>query len=250
MRLALDRLVTLANGSTSEPFADGDTILSMRGKIRTEFLAGKAHPGDDSVLRKFKSSMWFDFRRLQVKSDGDMAAFGKELIDAGFAKLPFDTCVFVFPFMSESGEKVSAGYLLEQIDLKVLLKGAFFFGNGKPIGYCAAEEIEPSEAVYYAIAVLASRQTVKTNRSLSVGNVHRPRPDNSYVEISLSFASGNRETRLGTHASPRLHWRRGHIRRLTEKTTWVRPTLVGVDSGGVVLHDYRTARSHDDTKEA
>jgi hypothetical protein len=36
----------------------------------------------------------------------------------------------------------------------------------------------------------------------------------------------------GTHASPRLHWRRGHVRRLANgKITNVRPTLVGVMKG-------------------
>ena len=36
----------------------------------------------------------------------------------------------------------------------------------------------------------------------------------------------------GTHASPRLHWRRGHVRRLASgKITNVRPTLVGSIKG-------------------
>jgi len=36
----------------------------------------------------------------------------------------------------------------------------------------------------------------------------------------------------GTHASPRLHWRRGHVRRLASgKITNVRPTLVGAIKG-------------------
>lgn len=43
----------------------------------------------------------------------------------------------------------------------------------------------------------------------------------------------------GTHASPRLHLRRGHIRRLPNGTrTWVRHCLVGDKSKGLALHDY------------
>lgn len=43
-----------------------------------------------------------------------------------------------------------------------------------------------------------------------------------------------------THASPRLHWRRGHIRRLAVgRMTIVRPCLVGEASLGHVAHDYR-----------
>jgi len=43
----------------------------------------------------------------------------------------------------------------------------------------------------------------------------------------------------GTHATPRLHDRRGHIRRLPNgKTCWVKPCKVGDASKGVVFKDY------------
>lgn len=44
----------------------------------------------------------------------------------------------------------------------------------------------------------------------------------------------------GTHASPRLHMRRGHVRRLSEeRTTFVRPHLVGRMDRGVITHEYK-----------
>jgi hypothetical protein len=44
----------------------------------------------------------------------------------------------------------------------------------------------------------------------------------------------------GTHASPRLHLRRGHIRRLASgKTTFVRPHFVGDPERGEIAKDYR-----------
>jgi len=43
----------------------------------------------------------------------------------------------------------------------------------------------------------------------------------------------------GTHASPRLHDRRGHWRKMKSgKTVWVRECKVGDPSRGVVWHDY------------
>jgi hypothetical protein len=43
----------------------------------------------------------------------------------------------------------------------------------------------------------------------------------------------------GTHASPRMHLRRGHLRRLPSKVIWVRPTMVGASSeSGFVVKDY------------
>jgi hypothetical protein len=43
----------------------------------------------------------------------------------------------------------------------------------------------------------------------------------------------------GHHASPRMHLRRGHVRRLENKTVWVRPSMVNADTKrGVVVKDY------------
>ncbi|MCT7328020.1 hypothetical protein [Ralstonia mojiangensis] len=43
----------------------------------------------------------------------------------------------------------------------------------------------------------------------------------------------------GTHASPRMHLRRGHLRRLESKVVWVRPAMVNAGtSDGAVLKDY------------
>lgn len=43
----------------------------------------------------------------------------------------------------------------------------------------------------------------------------------------------------GTHASPRLHLRRGHIRRLANgKTVWIQPCVVGDKSKGMITKDY------------
>jgi hypothetical protein len=43
----------------------------------------------------------------------------------------------------------------------------------------------------------------------------------------------------GTHSSPRMHLRRGHLRRLQSKVIWVRPTMVGASAeAGFVVKDY------------
>ena len=46
----------------------------------------------------------------------------------------------------------------------------------------------------------------------------------------------------GHHVSPRMHLRRGHLRRLEKKTVWVRPAMVNAASTrGVVAKDYQIA---------
>jgi hypothetical protein len=48
----------------------------------------------------------------------------------------------------------------------------------------------------------------------------------------------------GERASPRLHLRRGHLRRLEHKTVWVRPAMINAGSThGSVLKDYGIAPS-------
>lgn len=44
----------------------------------------------------------------------------------------------------------------------------------------------------------------------------------------------------GTHASPRLHERRGHLRTLSDgRKVWVKPCWVGDANRGTVFHDYK-----------
>lgn len=47
----------------------------------------------------------------------------------------------------------------------------------------------------------------------------------------------------GTHASPRVHLRRGHIRRLPSGDIWVNACVVGDKSAGMVSKDYAVAQS-------
>jgi hypothetical protein len=67
------------------------------------------------------------------------------------------------------------------------------------------------------------------------------RPLFSYKVLQLD-SENSRKSRApsggGSHASPRMHLRRGHIRRLDGRTIWVRSTLVNSSSEGVVLKDY------------
>lgn len=68
----------------------------------------------------------------------------------------------------------------------------------------------------------------------------------AYKVLQLSperNAVGKRGT-TGEHASPKMHLRRGHLRRLDTKTIWVRPAMVNPGSArGVIQKDYRLTRS-------
>lgn len=64
----------------------------------------------------------------------------------------------------------------------------------------------------------------------------------SYKVLTIGgFSSSASANAGGTHASPRVHLRRGHIRRLPNKTVWVNAAVVGDKSRGMVTKDYCVA---------
>lgn len=67
-------------------------------------------------------------------------------------------------------------------------------------------------------------------------------PLNSYTLVQIDpsrLALPGHRNPSNQKSSPKLHWRRGHIRRLQSGTlTKVRPTLVGDKSKGFARHDY------------
>ena len=67
-------------------------------------------------------------------------------------------------------------------------------------------------------------------------------PTYDWTTVIIKSASERSESKGGTHASPRLHDRRGHIRRLRSgKNVWVKACKVGDASKGSVFHDYVVA---------
>ena len=64
-------------------------------------------------------------------------------------------------------------------------------------------------------------------------------PFNSYHIVALeNKARGVRVELGGHHASPRLHFRRGHVRNLQDKSVWVRDAMVGNSAKGRVEKSY------------
>jgi hypothetical protein len=59
-----------------------------------------------------------------------------------------------------------------------------------------------------------------------------------YVEVP-SLHDASKSGTGGTHASPRMHWRRGHLRRWKDGVIPVSPCVVGAAESGVVQQIYR-----------
>lgn len=64
------------------------------------------------------------------------------------------------------------------------------------------------------------------------------------LDIDLGHEQTDRESMGGTHASPRLHLRRGHARQYAPgKYCWVQPHVVGNKAAGMVHKDYAVRSS-------
>ena len=79
-------------------------------------------------------------------------------------------------------------------------------------------------------------QTFTNKRKIAQGKL----PSYEWRTVVIEPTKPKSESKGGTHASPRLHDRRGHLRRLQNgKNVWVRSCKVGDASKGVIFHDYK-----------
>lgn len=80
------------------------------------------------------------------------------------------------------------------------------------------------------------RNTFTNRRKISKGE----RPSYEWRTVFIKASATRQESKGGTHASPRQHDRRGHIRRLNSgKNVWVKACKVGDSSKGAIFHDYQ-----------
>ena len=130
----------------------------------------------------------------------------------------------------------------------------FYFIEGDQIRYGAVNDDEPVDkelaelmlaqvGVWYGLMdrrieayVPTVRDTFTNRRKMQQGKA----PTFDWTTVYIEPAKPRSDSKGGTHASPRLHDRRGHIRRLKSgKNVWVKAHKVGDASKGYVFHDYK-----------
>ncbi len=130
----------------------------------------------------------------------------------------------------------------------------FYFIEGDQIRYGAVNDDEPVDkelaelmlaqvGVWYGLMdrrieayVPTVRNTFTNRRKMQQGKA----PTYDWTTVYIEPAKPRSDSKGGTHASPRLHDRRGHLRRLTTgKNVWVKACKVGDASKGAIFHDYK-----------
>lgn len=85
-----------------------------------------------------------------------------------------------------------------------------------------------------------ARDTFTNRRKIEQGKL----PSYDWTTVYIEPVKPRSEGKGGTHASPRLHDRRGHLRRLRSgKNVWVKACKVGDPTKGAVFHDYKIERA-------
>ena len=130
----------------------------------------------------------------------------------------------------------------------------FYFIEGDQIRYGAVNDDEPVDkelaelmlaqvGVWYGLMdrrieayIPTVRDTFTNRRKMQQGKT----PTFDWTTVFIEPAKPRSDSKGGTHASPRLHDRRGHLRRLTTgKNVWVKACKVGDPSKGAIFHDYK-----------
>jgi len=121
-------------------------------------------------------------------------------------------------------------------------------------GYRLPDEVEENERLFLfttlgfvatLIDSLETRETISYHPTRRKNHEKRIRqgkaPLFDWKTVVIEPVIVRRESLGGTHASPRLHDRRGHWRfiKKSQKRIWVKDCTVGNAAKGVVFHDYK-----------
>lgn len=205
--------------------------------------------------------------------------FGGELLERGLLRLPFEDTIFEFEIDRKTkkiGDESSSIYVLnwitvlaqQAVDKRISARiiyhengainipdAAVIFGpeNGPcEVKHYRKDYAKTDEAAAYeaiglistAVAAISSKSTktelVEAPERLNKARLKKGRvPLSAFHKVTLPGKPAGGVSGEGHHASPRMHWRRGHYRTLSwGQVVPVSPCLVGVIEGGFIEKEY------------
>ena len=246
---------------------------SVGGPLRAHkflsFLSGDGEGGmldDPSVKRMFdyiQGAEKFSFYSAVCGENFDyLSDFGKDLFSAGLVRFPYEKVYFEVGVRVGGQDMVCAMwggeddpgiwfYVSPNYGRSWAPGGAINRNTGDidtrlESGQKTAGITKSLGDIFYAcMALLASTSVTVSDKVVSnAANQKRLEagkvPIFSHRIVTINQSVVRRGAGVGSHAPPRLHWRRGHIRRYRSGIErWIAPTLVGCADRGVVTHDYR-----------
>jgi hypothetical protein len=222
-------------------------VLGREGIIETDELEAVDEASD--CARLIDGAHKFDLRCLRSEDVEANSAFADELEAAGLLQSPFSVAWYEFEIKPDA----TIGVLkCDAAPTKVFgrIEGAGWIDWSKLLGQTEVC-LEVDQIIRAAAVLMSSQCATKHNlpapialnkKRAAVGKV--PIYSHTVVEIR-GFRIGKNGDVVGTHRSPRMHWRRGHLRRYRDpegnvlRTIAIAPVLVGKDETAVIEHEYR-----------
>lgn len=204
-----------------------------------------------------ESAMWFDLGQL-TRMDAYRVPvellFNLPFKKTAIAAMDHAGIKFALWLLEGDRSLTIAGVTMEN-GLKYIRPVAVIAREDKIHYYSGGQEIPESEAkslIRVTIACLLKIQSTNTvyqpHIQQTLVNAKRKRkgkqPLISWHTVKIESPTEKREHQGGTHASPRLHDRRGHWRTYKSgKRGWVKSCKVGGATNGMVFKDYEVAQA-------
>lgn len=203
-----------------------------------------------------ESAMWFDVGSMRSMDAARVTAdflFNLPFSKTAIAGTDKDGIKFVLWLMEGESSLTIAGFTVLPKGISYIKPTAIVAVDGSFRYYIKDQEVAAEEVKSLArmtVACLLRVQNMDTvyqpSIQKSVINVARKRkgkpPLISWHTVKIELRKAKNESQGGTHASPRLHDRRGHWRRYKSgKTIFVKACKVGDASKGMVFKDYQAS---------
>lgn len=214
---------------------DLDTMVNMVGKESNDIIPNP--PFEKCFFEcKIGTSYWGVFVEKDINKDFfdiEICAFDKQGLLIIPAKFRTGNC-----FLKENEEYKNAyDVLYDGIVEEELREYALYILERGVCRVLASLSI-------IACSNVELKDNTKYNKTIRRGKVKNGLPLYTYktLHIKTNKPASKSESLGGTHASPRVHLRRGHIRKLPNgNTTWVQSCVVGTKDNGIVEKDYKVS---------
>ncbi len=219
-------------------------VVKMQSQ-KALIVAAMTENMDVAVVERMKIAKSFVFNLGSYEESRDVLDpaldFSKQAFEMGIFRLPFDPVFYEF---NVQNGKPCTGILAEG-DAIILVT------NIEPRGIYVmlGKDLENDERAGYSAVVLALTGMLRT-KGVPTRHVKPSRQErraaerkggftHEYTVLDLTGVVAEGGSGRGISANRRLHWRRGHFRRLASgKITSVAPCLVGDKAAGFIEHDY------------
>lgn len=148
---------------------------------------------------------------------------------------PYTTFVECSPIPVDADGAVHADFIDERTNEQVAVGGIEYDSWDAQMQFCTLSLILALQCCNVKTSIIPASVPLNKKRAAK-GKL----PFVDYKILTIDGAGTTTPTNGGTHASPRQHLRRGHIRRLSdERRVWVQQCMVGDPRKGLIVKDYR-----------